>query len=283
MNRKLISKSFMAKPSIGVLTLGLILTAWAPAFAQLLPQPKATSPIEIAALPDAPGEAFRAPVRNSVAAANDSSSSADSHFGSPPATQSARQTRMASRLDKVVSPEQPAPTLSGRDKVLMGVKDSVTPFSIVSWFTAAGYSHLTNSSPNFGVNSGAFGERLGAAAIRGISGNILSNSIMANVFHEDPRYYQMGRSHSIGKRIVYAGTRVFLTRADSGKTTANLSLLFGTLASSILTNAYYPQRNHGVGQTMEIFAGSVGGSALGFGVTEFLGDALRLDHLKKSE
>lgn len=268
-----IPKSLLTRQSICFLALGLFAAAVPLAVAQTASQ------VAEVTLPDSPG----AVLTNNVDARDISSTSATSSFDPASSPQSARQMRMASHLDMVILPGQQAPTLSARDKFLMGAKDSVTPFSITSWFTAAGYSHLTDSSPNFGVDRGAFGERLGAAAIRGISEDIFCASVMANVLHEDPRYYQMGRSHSIGKRIVYAGTRVFVTRTDSGKMTPNLSLLTGTLASSILTNAYYPPRNHGAGQTMEIFVGSVGGTALGFGVTEFLGDALQILRLKKSE
>lgn len=165
----------------------------------------------------------------------------------------------------------------------MGAKNSVTPFSAVGWLASAGWSHLTDGPPNYGTDKGAFGQRLGAAAVRNISEDIFSTSIMANVLHEDPRYYKLGRSHSITKRVVYAATRAIITRTDNGHATPNFALISGNLAGAALTNAYYPPLNHGVKQTMIIFGGSMGGSALGFGVSEFLGDALQLMHLKKSE
>lgn len=225
------------------------------------------------ALPNSPGT-----VRSlSMEAAE--SSSADSSFDPAPPNMPAS----ASHSDKFVAPGQVAPSLSAKDKVLMGLKDSISPFSAASWVVVSEYSHVTDSSPNFGVDKGAYGQRLGAAAIRGISEDLFTTSLMANVFHEDPRYYKLGRSHRIGRRIVYAATRVIITRTDSGRPTANLALFSGNLEASILTNAYYPARNHGFGQTMEIFAGSIGGSALGFGVSEFLSDALSFVHLKEDD
>ena len=188
---------------------------------------------------------------------------------------------MAAPSDKFIAPGQQAPTLSARDKFVMGAKDSITPFSAASWLASASWSHLTNGSPNYGTDRGAFGQRLGAAAIRDISEDFFSTSIMANVFREDPRYYKMGRGHSIGRRVVYAATRAIITRSDSGRSTPNFALLSGNLAGSILTNAYYPPSNHGFKETSEIFFGSIGGSALGFGVSEFLSDGLEIVHLKK--
>jgi hypothetical protein len=224
-----------------------------------------------------------AAVIGAVDASADFSTSAGPSFDRAPGQRAGAQRPMASPFDGVIRSSEQAPSLTARDKFLMGAKNTATPFSIAGWFISSGYSHLTNGPPNYGTDKGAYGERLGAAALRGSSEGFFSTAVMANVFHEDPRYYQMGRGHSIGKRVVYAATRVFVTKSDSGKTTPNLALLSGNLAGAALTNAYYPPLNHGVSQTMMTFGSSLGGSALGFGANEFLNDALRLAHLKKGE
>lgn len=262
-----ISKSFFARQSLGFLALVL--------FAGIVPQLTAQTPPQSAmlALPDSPGT-----VRTSNTYISESSSA----FAEASPAQ-VRQPVMASRYDTFILPGQQAPSLRAKDKFWMGARDSISPFSIVGWFASAGFAHLVNGSPNYGTDTGAFGQRLGASVIRDATEDIFSTSIMANVFHEDPRYYKLGRGHSIGKRVVYAATRAIITRTDSGRTTLNLALLSGNLAGSILTNAYYPPLNHGFNQTMQTFGSSVGGSALGFGVSEFLSDALIIVHLKKSE
>jgi hypothetical protein len=267
-----------------MLALGLAVAASTPAFAQPALQPVGASSIAMAALPDAPGEAFRAPDLDSAESASSSSTSADSHFDSAPTSPSATQRAAASRWDTVIAPGQQAPTLSGTDKFLMGARDSVSPSSISGWFFSSGWSHLVNSSPNYGTDKGAFGQRLGAAALRNVSQDMLSTSVMAPILHEDPRYYKMGsHGHTLTQRAIYAVTRVVITKSDSGRETANLSLITGNLEAAALTNAYYPARNRTVGQTMSTFGTSLGGAALGFGVSEFLDDALELVHLKKSE
>jgi hypothetical protein len=230
-------------------------------------------------LPDAPGA-----VRNGNAETADNfSTSAESSPEDALAVQTSQPTRVASRWTMIISPGQQAPSLTGREKFLLGAKNATTPLSAVGWLISSGYSHLTNGPPNYGTDKGAYGQRLGATAIRDVSESVFSNSVMSNVFHEDPRYYKMGRDHSIAKRALYAVTRAIITRTDSGKTTPNFALLSGNLAGAALTNAYYPPLNHGAKQTMLIFGSSVGGSALGFGVSEFLDDALELVHLKKAE
>jgi len=177
----------------------------------------------------------------------------------------------ASPTQKFIRPGQIVPTLTGGGKVLLGLKNAFMPFEASGWFASAGYEHVMNSSPNYGTDRGAFGQRLGAAAVRDSSESIFSDSVMANIFHEDPRYYQMGPAHNFFVRLVYSGTRPMFTRTDSGRTSLNLALLTGTMGGAALTNLYYPQVNRGMTQTMETFGGSLGGAALSDVVSEFYG------------
>ena len=169
------------------------------------------------------------------------------------------------------------------DKIVGGLRDSVSLFSVAGWLGSAGWEHLWNSSPNYGTDSGAFGERLGAATLRGISEGVFTDSLFAPIFHEDPRYYVMGPGHNFFKRAIYAGTRTIITRTDSGHSTPNLALLAGNFAGSALTIPYYPAVNTSFKEVCITFGGSVGGSAVGFVVNEFIVDALVQLHIKKKQ
>lgn len=186
---------------------------------------------------------------------------------------------MASPTQSIIQPGQTAPALTAGDKGLLGVRSAFSLTSAAGWFISAGWEQLTNGSPNYGTDKGAFGERLGAAAIRSSSEDILSQSLMANVFREDPRYYRMGPGNNLFSRGIYAATRPLITRTDSGHKSANLALLTGNLMGAALTNAYYPKVNRNAKDTMRTFGGSIGGAAIGDLVSEFFGDALHLIHL----
>ncbi|WP_188760067.1 hypothetical protein [Edaphobacter acidisoli] len=182
-----------------------------------------------------------------------------------------------------ISPDETAPRLTIFDKALGGLRDSVYPPSQVAWIASAGWSQLINRSPNYGTDKGAFGQRLGASAVRDISETVFSKSVFAPVFHEDPRYYRMGPGHGIIQRGVYAATRVFVTRTDEGRATPNYALLVGHAGGAALTVTYYPARNTSFGGVSRTFATSLGGAALGFVADEFLDDVLHAVHLKKAE
>jgi hypothetical protein len=159
----------------------------------------------------------------------------------------------------------------------------VTPFSVVGWTFSAGFSQAIDGRPNYGTNGKAFAQRLGASAARNESEGVFSSALMAPIFHEDPRYYEMGRGHPFGRRVLYAATRTVVTRTDDGRATPNYSLFAGNVAGAALTNAYYPQQNRGFGDTAKTFGTSIAGSALGFVITEFYSDALEITHLRKRE
>jgi hypothetical protein len=293
-----ISGSLLMQPKqpafCSVVALMIALTPFALAQATLTAKPAPDEPGTANArleLPDSPGALLTAST-SSTAASSSVDASADSadptefSFGQDqtrtvPKGQTA--PKAALHMQMVISPKEIAEPMSVRDKVLGGLKSSVSLYSAVGWITSAGYEHVLNSSPNYGTNSEAFAQRFGAAVARGVSEGVFSNSLFAPLFHEDPRYYIMGPGHSFFKRLVYAGTRSIITRTDSGKTTPNFSLIAGNAAGSALTIVYYPSINTTTTEVLSTWGTSLGGSALGFVVDEFIVDVLIDLHIKKQQ
>ena len=233
-------------------------------------------------LPDAPD-----PVRDDSSSNRDNSSSNDvpsertslSDSADPNAHSVIVATPPeASHTEKYIEPGQTVPKLTAKDKAVLGLRDAFSPLAAVGWLVSAGYEQILNGSPNYGTDRGAFGQRLGAAALRASTEGAFSDSILSPIMHEDPRYYQLGPAHNFFVRLVYAGTRPILTRTDGGRTTPNLALLSGTLAGSALASTYYPPVNRGATQTMKTFGGSLGSSAIGDVISEFSADLLHLFH-----
>jgi hypothetical protein len=225
-------------------------------------------------IPDSPGFLF----------SNSDSSTSSPNPGSDSFDPAAKPVfKHASHLRLTVYQGEIATPMSVSDKVRGGIKNSVSLFSITGWLASAGYEQVTNGSPNFGTDAGAFGERLGFGAIHGISNGVFSNSLFAPIFHEDPRYYVMGPGHPFLKRLVYAGTRVLITRTDSGHSTPNFALFAGNAGGAALTVTYYPAHNTTFSEVSRTFGTSLAGSAFGFVVDEFLIDALVDLHLKKKQ
>lgn len=197
----------------------------------------------------------------------------------PPAGTKDSET-LAPRTAGVIYAGQRGIKQTARDKVALGVEELIDPEGLAAMILSAGYEHAGNSQPNYGTDKGAFGERLGAAAIREESQSVFTYMVFAPVLHEDARYYVEGPSHNLVQRTLYAVTRPLITRTDGGRQTINGALLLGYAASAALTPAYYPSSNRNVHDVLAVYGGSIGGSALGFFVNEFTDDALMLVHLK---
>lgn len=254
-----------ARIASAILTISTVLLTSGALTAQLSQPPAENAALQ---LPEAP---------SAIVAQNITSSSA--------LAVNASGQKMASVHRMRINHNEIAPKLTTGQTVTLALENSVSPFAMSGWLSAAGWSHLVDSAPNYGTDSGAFGQRLGAAAIRGISENFFSNAVMASVFHEDIRYYRLGRhsGHSFMRRSVYAATRVFINRKTDGESSINYSLLTGNLEAVALTPLYYPERNRTVGTVFGAYAGSLGGAALGFLVNEFYPDALSISRLRKGE
>ena len=231
-------------------------------------------------LPDSPGSMINS-------SSSQDTADAPENPGEPQAAPSSQppnaRTKHSAHLAMTIAPNEIAQPMSVHEKIVGGAKDSVSLFAATGWVFSAGWTQLTNGSPNYGTDKGAYGQRLGAAAVRNISQDIIGNCLFAPLLHQDPRYYIMGRGNNFFKRAVYAATRTIVTRTDSGHATPNIALLAGDAAGAAITVTYYPAKNTTFTEVAETFGGSVGGNAVGFVVTEFIADALQYAHLKKRD
>lgn len=230
--------------------------------AKLAPEPVAASSSSSAsALPDAPEPQLH-------------------KLDTPPATPGPAQ-HVAPLYTSVIPAGYRAQPQDAREKVIMGARDLYSFDSLAAIVLSAAYEHVTDGEPNYGVNSKAFAQRLGAAAARETSQGVFSEMLLAPLLHEDARYYVLGPSRNVVKRTFYAVTRPLITRSDSGRETVNGSILLGYAGAAALTPLYYPQINRNFKNTAETYGASIGGAALGDFVSEFADDVLEAIHLKR--
>ncbi len=112
--------------------------------------------------------------------------------------------------------QKSVPLTSGDKWRLVGV-ESIGGFTFTTAILAAGFEQVINGDPKYGTDSGAFGERLGAAYVRQTSQAFFTEAVGDTLLHDDPRYYAMGRNHRFLRRVIYGATRVVSTRSDDGE------------------------------------------------------------------
>jgi hypothetical protein len=178
-----------------------------------------------------------------------------------------------------VDPGERVPRLDARDKMVFWLHEEARPSAALPAFVSAGYGQLTNDDPKFGTDSGAFGQRLGAALVRQASMRFFSSSLIPTLDGEDPRYFRKANG-SYFARAEWAAAQAFVDRRDSGSRTFNFSNIFGHLGASALTSAYYPERSAHASVVMNTWATSIAGSAGNNLFLEFWPDVVNRLHKK---
>lgn len=174
----------------------------------------------------------------------------------------------ARRLAKYIDTDQSTVRLSAKEKLELSGWEQLQPYAFATQFMGAGFEQAINSNPQYGTDSGAFGERLGAAALLQDSRAVLSDGIMASIFRQDPRYYRQGH-RPVKQRVYHAIERVFIIQSDEGHYQPNYSQLLGNAVATALTMTYYPAVSATWSQTAKGYGISLAQGALGNEVHEF--------------
>jgi hypothetical protein len=174
------------------------------------------------------------------------------------------------------------PPLTTGQKFRVVVRSSFDYVAIPWYGLQAGISQAENSEPGYGQGAVGYGKRFGAAAADGTIENFMTSSIFPSVFHEDPRYFQLGKG-SFVHRAGYSVSRILVTRTDSGHQQFNISEIIGSaLAASISTYSYHPRADKTIVNTAEVWGNEVSYDTLTIVLKEFWPDIRRAIRKKKN-
>jgi len=151
----------------------------------------------------------------------------------------------------VVYDRNPVP-LTTKLKFELAMKVSLDPVTWGGVAFMAGIDQAANT-PDFVQGMKGYGQRVGAIAADGLSDILIGGAILPSLLHQDPRYYYQGTG-TTKSRTIHALSFPFICKGDNGRWQPNYSSLGGNLASSALSNAYYPDSNRGVGLMFGGFA-----------------------------
>ena len=153
----------------------------------------------------------------------------------------------------------------------------------IPWYAfLAGLSQAENSEPGYGQGWEGYGKRLGSAAADGTIENFMTGAILPSLLHQDPRYYQMGKG-GFWRRAGYSGSRIVITRSDSGRGEFNFSEVLGSaLSASISTYSYHPRSDRNLSNTASVWASQLGYDTITIVLKEFWPDIRRKITKKKT-
>jgi hypothetical protein len=156
--------------------------------------------------------------------------------------------------------------LTPKQKWCLAFRENTDPFNIASAAMAAGLSQMGNQTPKYGEGGAAYGKRFGAALADFGTQNVFSAGLLANLLHQDPRYYRKGPVVGVFKRVVYSVTRIVIARQDTGAAAFNASGVLGTAMGIAASNLYYPAASRRasvmVGRLDTSFTGGIMGNLM---------------------
>jgi hypothetical protein len=193
------------------------------------------------------------------------------------ATQPKEDKHMLGVVPNYATVNQPQKTfepLTVGQKFVQANHDTFDPFNWVIAGVYAGVYQWQHDYPQWGQGTAAYWKRYGATFADGAISTYITEGVLPTLLHEDPRYFRLGDGTK-WHRIVYAMSRVLITKTDKGCWRFNNSEIEGNLIAAAIANAYYPSENRSLGDTMNKFGINVVSDA-GFNVLrEFWPDMRR--------
>jgi hypothetical protein len=149
----------------------------------------------------------------------------------------------------VVYTHDDAAPLTTKLKYKLALRTAVDPFTFFGAGFLAGIDQASDT-PKYVQGAKGYGERIGAIYTNGFTNILISGAILPSLLHQDPRYFYQGTG-TTKSRILHALSSPFICKGDNGRWQPNYSSMGGDLASSAISNAYYPAANRGLGLVLE--------------------------------
>jgi hypothetical protein len=152
----------------------------------------------------------------------------------------------------VVYDSKNAVPLTTKLKFRMALKVSIDPVSIVGAAFIAAINQAADR-PSYQQGWKGYGQRFGQEYADGLTDIMIGGAILPSLLHQDPRYFYQGTG-TVKSRTLHALSNPFICKGDNGKLQPNYSSIGGDLASSALSNLYYPEQDRGIGMTFQSLA-----------------------------
>ena len=158
--------------------------------------------------------------------------------------------------------------LTTKLKFKLALRTSADPFTFLGSAFLGGLNQAAGT-PKYSQGAAGYGERVGAVYADGFTNVLIGGAILPSLLHQDPRYFYQGVG-TTKSRIVHALSSPFICKGDNGRWEPNYSSIGGDLASSAISNAYYPAANRGVGLVFQGTLISLGGRMADTLIKEFI-------------
>ncbi len=139
-----------------------------------------------------------------------------------------------------------AAPLNKRQKFQLAYKTLINPFTNLINAGVAGLEQADNALPGYGQGTDGYLKRFGAQTADTAIATELSGALLPILFHQDPRYFYMGKG-TITHRALYALATSVIARGDNGKWQPAYASILGDFSAGAISNLYYPKSNRSDG------------------------------------
>ena len=147
-------------------------------------------------------------------------------------------------------------TLFAKTKFKLSVKTMSDPVTVSFLGVIALMGQATNSEPSYGQGLKGYSKRYATTFADSGIGTLMTTSVFPTLLHQDPRYFQLGTGTK-WHRAKYSVSRIFVTRADSGKRQFNYSEIVGNAVAAGISNTYHPDYQRTFGNTMTVWGTNI--------------------------
>jgi Carboxypeptidase regulatory-like domain len=167
----------------------------------------------------------------------------------------------------VVYEPHPEP-LTSRMKFHLAYKSLTNPVFFARVATWAAIQQAAGT-PHWPQDANGYGKRLGAGFADSTAEDLIGNAILPSLLHQDPRYFYQG-SGTKWSRARHSILAAFICKGDNGAWQPNYSTWGGSLISSSISMAYYPESSRNAGRVFKNFGIGMGLHVAGGLAQEFI-------------
>jgi carboxypeptidase family protein len=143
--------------------------------------------------------------------------------------------------------------LRWKQKFSLAWKSVLDPTTFVGAAAVAGINQASDRFPSYRQGAEGYAKRFGASYADIFDGTVIGSALMPSLLRQDPRYFYKGTG-SKRSRLLYAMSNSIISKGDNGKWQPNYSGISGGLITGSIANAYYPEKNRGVGLVFSVLA-----------------------------
>jgi uncharacterized membrane protein len=158
--------------------------------------------------------------------------------------------------------------LTPKQKLQLAVDETIAPSRFMGSAFTAGIGQARDSLHDYGQGWEGYGKRYGSSVASNASSHLFGTALIPSLTHEDPRYF-VKLFGSPKSRILFAMSRVVVTRTDDGRPTFNWSNVMGGLMAESLATSYLPENERTAAKVFTRFGVRIGFGALDNVVKEY--------------